>query len=989
MKRFFVLFNILFVFNLTYSQSYLSKVSNILIPNEDNSAITLNGVWKIKVANGIENDLTVFDNDEKNEWREIAVPGCWETFGLCIPKYDYPDSLTGYYKTAFQIPEEWNKNRIYLRFDGVLYGYDLYINKQYVDTWESGYNTRIFDITSYINATSSFQELGMRVYSKYDGSDFDCNDDWAPNGIIRDVTLFTTPNTYLKDISISTEELNEEYADIKIDYVIENQDSDTEVTVTVESPKGEFINVLNSPGVIRVQKPSSWTAETPNLYCAIIKLNTHDTITTYKQKFGIRKISIDGNVFKLNGKPIKLKGVNSHATDPRTIKVIGDTLTLKDMKLMKAASINCIRTSHYPREPRFYELADSLGFYVINEIPFGYGENLLNDENVLPSLKKRAEATIKRDKNHPCVLIWSVGNENELTPVCIEVGKYVKELDPTRPICYPQMGSYFSSQNYTCPDFVDILAPHYPTVDELNTVYQNTDRPILFTEYLHSLGQSFENHHLQWDIIKSTPSMIGGCVWEWVDQGIYFEEKNEKEFYGYETNIYTSENHGITMNGNKGTDGLLYANRIPLPSYYELQRNYANVTIEEKKTNISDINNELKFTVKNNYDFINLDDNHRLSWFLLSYNDTIDKGVIFLDCPPLCEKEYSINLTSSEQVDKSAYLNFDIIYKDGIINQHSIIIENEKNSLTNSLFSNINIPSESPFCMFQEWPLVRVGRKPTLSDKTKANKYLINNYLVHANENKAENDKISVDVELSVSRINNVYKVNFSLEPDKRELIISELGLGMLIDDKIEDIQWIGYGPYSSYPGRNNANTYGLWKLHKDDLYFEGNRIGIDAIILLDKHGDGILLFCDNGMFDFEQTDRGILLTYNTIASGIPPKFQYSYYTQWANAIGKTEGGFYLYNIKKGKVPDIIQKVFDLENVPHSFSPFKTQYDTYLMRFDSIISGTKGVWTTVRSTKNNPNILLNTKYRIDGVRLNSIHSRQVIIDKNKKIIKID
>ena len=220
----------------------------------------------------------------------------------------------------------------------------------------------------------------------------------------------------------------------------------------------------------------------------------------------------------------------------------------------------------------------------MNRVFIGYGDKNLSDSTFYPVLQQRAQATIRRDKNHPSVLIWSLGNENPLTDICVKLGDYVKrELDPSRPICYPQVGSYFRRFNYNFPKVADIYTPHYPSTAQIADFYQRADRPVIFTEYCHTLGISFEDHDRQWEIIERTPGIAGGSVWEWVDQGMPFNNVKIKKcnnvkikkMYGYEERVFTSDDGGFEMHGNKGTDGLLYADRTPLPNYYELQHNYA------------------------------------------------------------------------------------------------------------------------------------------------------------------------------------------------------------------------------------------------------------------------------------------------------------------------------------------------------------------------------------------------------------------------------
>ena len=473
---------------------------------------SLNGEWKLKVVEGIKDDSSVPQED--GSWGVIPVPGCWEAYGFCKPTYDKTDPLTGYYRTTFEVPLEWKGQRIVLRFDGVLYGYDLWINGKKAGSWRSGYNTALFDITPFLNKKAAKQELAMRVISRFPGSDFDYNDDWTPNGIFRDVTLMAVPETHIEDLTITPKLTGE----VGIKVKVSKDGKGTSVKHEILDAQGNIV------GTTKVENPQLWTAETPYLYTLRTTLLQKDkALQTFEHRFGFRELTIEGNVLKLNGQPIKLRGVTCHSTDPKTVKVIDEASILRDMRLMKEASVNYIRTSHYPREPRFYELADSLGFYIIDEVPFGYGDKNLRDSTFYPVLQQRAQATIRRDKNHPSVLIWSLGNENPLTEICERLGDYVKkELDSTRPICYPQVGSYFHRFNYDFPKVADIYAPHYPTTDQIGGFYQRADRPVIFTEYCHTLGISFEDHNRQWEIIEKTPCIAGGSVWEWVDQGMPF-----------------------------------------------------------------------------------------------------------------------------------------------------------------------------------------------------------------------------------------------------------------------------------------------------------------------------------------------------------------------------------------------------------------------------------------------------------------------------------
>ena len=512
MKKSFVIVTLIVCHLMVCKAQVVDAFGGFLPVTDKQMMRSLNGEWKLKVVEGIKDDSSVPQED--GSWGTIPVPGCWEAYGFCKPTYDKTDPLTGYYRTAFEVPLEWKGQRIVLRFDGVLYGYDLWINGKKAGSWRSGYNTALFDITPFLNKKAAKQELSMRVISRFPGSDFDYNDDWTPNGIFRDVTLMAVPETHIEDITITPKLTGE----VGIKVKVSKDGKGTSVKHEILDAQGNIV------GTTKVENPQLWTAETPYLYTLRTTLLQKDkALQTFEHRFGFRELTIEGNVLKLNGQPIKLRGVTCHSTDPKTVKVIDEASILRDMRLMKEASVNYIRTSHYPREPRFYELADSLGFYIIDEVPFGYGDKNLRDSTFYPVLQQRAQATIRRDKNHPSVLIWSLGNENPLTEICERLGDYVKkELDSTRPICYPQVGSYFRRFNYEFPKVADIYAPHYPTTDQIGGFYQRADRPVIFTEYCHTLGISFEDHNRQWEIIEKTPCIAGGSVWEWVDQGMPF-----------------------------------------------------------------------------------------------------------------------------------------------------------------------------------------------------------------------------------------------------------------------------------------------------------------------------------------------------------------------------------------------------------------------------------------------------------------------------------
>ena len=868
---------------------------------------SLNGEWALKVIEGTADTDEVPAQD--GSWGKIPVPGCWEAYGYCKPSYDKANPLTGYYRTTFSVPTEWKGKRIVLRLDGVLYGYDLWINGKKAGSWRSGYNTALFDITPYINKKRGSQELAMKVITRFPGSDFDYNDDWAPSGIFRDVTLMAVPETHLSDLTIHAKLSGE----VSVDTEIANAKKGTTVKHEIYDMQGNMV------GTSKVDNPQLWTAETPYLYTLrTMLMQKKDTLQVFTNRFGFRETTIEGNVLKLNGKPIKLRGVTCHSTDPVTVKVINEESILRDMKLMKEASVNYIRTSHYPREPRFYELADSLGFYVIDEVPFGFGDKLLSDTAYYPVLQQRAQATIRRDKNHPSVIIWSLGNENPLTDICIRLGEYVSsELDPSRPYCYPQVGSYFrrffeGEKAKGFPSKAPIYSPHYPTTGQIAGFYQHRDRPVIFTEYCHTLGISLEDHDRQWEIIQRTPGIAGGSVWEWVDQGMPFKDSLDNR-YGYEEKVFTSDNGGFEMYGNKGTDGLLYADRTPLPNYYELRRNYAHAFVSSLKGNV--------LTIVNRYDFLNLKDNVTFRWTLTCDRDTVRTGAFTIDCAPHDSATYRMELP--EQTGLSL-LCFDVVDAQGHeFLEQSFVMNKPSFSVIGTKGCDTATPSF----------LVRVGRKATMAELIKVGDKRIERYLQPVG-----NPYVKADIKTKKCPDGSL-AVNYTLTPDTTtDRFLSEIGVAWLLPKEIDHVQWLGMGPLASYPGRCKANNYNIWSLHKDDLYFEGNRMGIDAAFFSDKDGNGILVVGDSLNMNFEQTDRGIVVTVNAAVSGQGPKFARTAFPVTSKNTDTLQGTFRICAVKDNELPPAMSYLLSQPKTP--FKPFKTQYDTYLMRYDDITEGT-------------------------------------------------
>ena len=495
------------------------------------------------------------------------------------------------------------------------------------------------------------------------------------------------------------------------------------------------------------------------------------------------------------------------------------------------------------------------------------------------------------------------------------------------------MGSYFrkffeGEKAKGFPSAAPVYAPHYPTTGQIGGFYQTLDRPVIFTEYCHTLGISFEDHDRQWEIIERTPGIAGGSVWEWADQGMPFtayglmnggEVKNEK-FSRWRTDgserdqkVYTSENGGFEMMGNFGTDGLLYADRTPLPNYYELQHNYARAFVSSVCCDAI----ATHLTLTNRYDFLNLKDNVTFHWALTNNRDTVVRGAFSPDCAPRSQVSYPLSLPRQQGL---SLLHFSLTDAEGHTFLRQSFVLNKPQTLWTGSDGGKDLVQETT---------IRTGRKPTMAERITQMGRLPQPYLLPL-----DNGQVKADVQKKT--IDGGQEVTFTLTPDTADVFRAELGLAFLLDEKIDRVQWIGYGPFASYPGRHQANRFGFWAKHKDDLYFEGNHGGIDAALLTDSLGNGVLVVGDSLNLNFEQTDCGIVLTVNAAVSGQGPKFAKTHFPGWQNGDGPVSATFRLYHIEAGRWSDSMKCLFaPASSVPAPFRPFLTQYDTYLLRYQN------------------------------------------------------
>ena len=605
---------------------------------------SLDGIWKFRyVANADERPTDFFRTDyDDSGWDSIPVPGNWELNGYGVPVYvnttnDFDNShlpkvpvkgnAVGSYRKWVEIDKDSENQQVIINIGGAKSCFYLWVNGLFVGYSEDAKTNSEFDITEFVR----FGEpnlIALQVFKWSDGSYLECQDFWRLSGIERGITLYTQPKTHILDYNVVAD----------LDSTYQNGILDVEVTVeNLEKQQGDWVLYLlmeegnDLPNTLvylsqtisrsetgkksvhfrtKIPNIQPWNAEKPRLYPVWIYLqekdghpdpdnpqhsikNIYDLIIF---DIGFRNVRIENGQLLVNGVPVTIRGVNRHEHDPRTGHVVSKERMQQDILLMKANNINTIRTSHYPNDPEFYNLCDYYGMYVIDEANAeshaqGYGEK---------SLAKRAdfkEATIartrnmyERDKNHPCIIIWSLGNESG-NGVCYEAAyDWLKARDSSRPVQYER--ALFDRNT-------DIVALMYPTAAYLAAyARQPQSRPFIMCEYAHAMGNSCGGLQNYWDTIYKYPQLQGGCIWDWVDQGLLATDEHGQQYYAYGGDF--GEN--MPSNGNFCINGLVDPDRKPHPQLAEVRKVYQPVKIEAVDLEAG------KFRIINRFDFSNLNE---------------------------------------------------------------------------------------------------------------------------------------------------------------------------------------------------------------------------------------------------------------------------------------------------------------------------------------------------------------------------------------------
>ncbi|MEO9869398.1 beta-galactosidase, LacZ type [Ekhidna sp.] len=622
---------------------------------------SLNGTWQFYWAAVPEELPSGFEKQgyETSQWSEIEVPSNWELQGFGQPIYtnvQYPfrpvnppyppteENAAGAYLNTFDIPKNWTDHQITLHFGGVTSAMYVWLNGQFVGYSEDSRLPAEFDITDFLSEKGN--KLAVKVIRWSDGSYLEDQDHWRLSGIHRDVYLSASPKVQLYDFAVRTD-LDENYKDAQLQIRPEIEVFDganyeswsLEAQLFDDQNRSVFAEKLSRPvkqvveqrypprGNVRfplmevtVKNPKKWSAEFPYLYTLIFYLKNDQgrVVETRSTKIGFREVEIKSGELLVNGQSIKLYGVNRHDHHRYRGKAVTDESMLKDVLLMKQFNFNAVRTSHYPNNPRFYDICNEYGLYVMDEANIethGIGSVLSNNPDWATPHVERGLRMVERDKNHPSIIMWSLGNEAGHGPNHAAMSGWMKAADPTRPIHYEGAQAIHGyGDNRTTlidPVWVDVRSRMYNSIESMvEMANQEEDgRPVVWCEYAHSMGNSTGNLFEFWDAIRANKRLIGAFIWDWMDQALVKKGPN-----GEEQLVYGGDFGEKYHDGNFNLNGIINADQTPKPATWEAKKVFQPVAMKRHKWQPE------KFVIMNRHHFADL------SQFQASY-EILEDGI--------------------------------------------------------------------------------------------------------------------------------------------------------------------------------------------------------------------------------------------------------------------------------------------------------------------------------------------------------------------------
>ena len=649
--------------------------------------LSLNGSWRFRwVPRPAERPMGFHrPGHDVSGWDEIEVPSCWELRGYGTPIYTnvrYPfhrdppkvmgpvppdwtaasePNAVGSYRRTFRVPASWDGREVFLHFAGVKSAMYVWVNGREVGYSQGSKTPAEFNITPHLKPDENV--LAVEVYRWSDGSYLEDQDYWRLSGIYRDVFLFSTPKVHIRDFFTRTL-LDDDYrdAELLVEAEVRNfgardaracQLDVTLLDAVGEPVGGEQMMQAAIPGITaghtfavklagEVKAPRLWSCEKPNLYRLLLVLRDEsgDIVEVETCRVGFREVEIKGRRLCVNGVPVLLKGVNRHEHDPDRGRAVRMDTMLADIRLMKQFNVNAVRTSHYPNQPTWYDLCDEFGLFVIDEANveshgMGYGEeSLAHNPDWEAAHVERQVRMVQRDKNHPCVILWSMGNEaggGRNFQACRDA---IRAIDQTRPIHYERDNAK-----------ADIDSVMYPSVDWLERAGRSdSSKPLLMCEYAHAMGNAVGNLAEYWEVIEKHERLIGGCIWDWVDQGLRKTTPDGRTYFAYGGDFGDQPNDGSFC-----INGIVFPDRTVAPKTWEMKHVYRSIDVEPVDLLAG------KVRIRNEHFFTNLAE-FQGRWALSEDGEVIQEGAVpALDVRPQKDRVVTLPITRPALKQGAAY----------------------------------------------------------------------------------------------------------------------------------------------------------------------------------------------------------------------------------------------------------------------------------------------------------------------------------------------
>lgn len=905
--------------------------------------VSLNGDWKFKFLSRPADAPKAFylPSFEDKSWDLLKVPSNWQIKGYGRPhytniKYPFPanppfvphdQNETGLYRRIFSVPKEWAGRELFVHFDGVASAFYLWVNGQFVGYSQDSMLPAEFRITDVAKPGENL--LAVQVMNWSDGSYLEDQDFWRLGGIFRDVYIMARPQLYLRDFAVTTDvDAAYQNAMVNVRLYLKNQSSklakNSQVRVSLQDYFAKTLTVRQIPAqqevtvelAEQIANPRLWSAELPNLYTLTIELldEKGTVLEAVSRRIGIREVELKNGQVLVNGAAVYFKGVNRHEFQPDCGRTVSEEMMIRDIHLMKQNNINAVRTSHYPNQPHWYDLCDEYGIYVVDEANVETHELWADKKIYLDDMPEweqafvtRGTAMVERDKNHPSIIMWSMGNESGFGKHFDTMYAEMKKIDPSRPIHYEsRTPAYIDALSK-----YDIISTMYPSLAQLlNLVEQDTTRPMIICEYAHAMGNSTGNLRKYWDLFESHPRMQGAFIWDFVDQGLYKKTADGRTFFAY------GGDYGDTPNDlNFCCNGIVNPDRQLQPAMEEVKKvfQFAKIKAVDLYAGI--------ITVENTYDFQTLNF-LKLEWQLVTPFKVIKSGVIEnMSIPPHEGRAYNLGgLYEALTPGDHYYLNINLVLKkkqlwapEGwcLAGEQFIYPFKETFDKKQKPILPLKVVDEKSKAVFaaQDWqavfdkstgfwaslrykgvellergPRVNLWRAPTDNDDGGGNNSFgsqwrrdgLNELTWKVKSVQVQKQKVGAEVfvvgvlhskagDISVQTtytINGLGEIGVTNDLEVPEPIrtLPRVGSEWLLKKEFDQVQWFGRGPQENYVDRKESARFGLWEKSVHDLYFpyvkpqeNGNRADVRDLLITNAGQIGLFI-SGQPAFEFSAT---------------------------------------------------------------------------------------------------------------------------------------